>query len=476
MVRPSMIAAAAALLCGASYAQQTINPIPVTSPVKQGPTINLRTGQRVPKAIAAQKRAALFNCYTNTCVWTGAFFYTGSGNCETYVDEGIIPGGIGDPNAPAGATTDNQIDSFTVGYCANVATGTVDIKVAFYDTLGGQCGGTAPVIPQAAVPIAPTAYFQLPIAVMPGDGTPGGTGVNCWTVPILVGNGGFCLQSDGDGVWDNVDDADRFNWAWQFDNPSISGQAANGVLLAGEPLNSVAHGCTYSVPCGTTNPFGQPCGTGFGQDDGFWTNVDGDLAGDNVNTGVACVSAPGGGTGCYWFGGYPGNPLAGLWLELGSNGSCGGCTGSPLNYCTSGTTSAATGSCVATIALTSGVPSASNAGPATITAQNLPNQKNGLIFLGQGQAAGTWGPNGHFLCIQAPTQRTPSGTTGGTPAPAIDCTGTLSIDLNAVLATQGILGQTPAAGMVIDAQGWFRDPGSSKTTAMTNGLEVTLCP
>lgn len=474
MVRSSMIAAGAALLCGTGFAQQMDQAIAITSPIKRGPMINMSTGQRMSKAAEAQVRAAQQTIYNNTCTWI-AGYYTGTGDCETYVDEGIIPGGIGRPNSPAGATLDNNVNFFEVGYCSNVATGTVDIKVAFYDSLGGACGGVQPVTPQAAIPVAPNAYFQLPIATMPGDATPGGTGVNCWIIGFNLGNGSFCMQSDGDGVWDNVLDSDRFNWAWQFDNPSVVGQAANGIIIAGD-ANQPASACTYNIPCGVNAVGGAPCGHGLGQDDGFWVNVDGDLIADGVNTGVACASAPTGGSTCYWFNGFPTNIYGGFHLILGADGSCGGCNGSPVNYCTSGTTSAAVGSCVATIGLASGIPSASNAGPAIIQAANVPNLKTGLIFMGLAQAAGAWGPNGHFLCIAAPTQRTPAQSTGGSAAPAIDCTGTMSIDLNAEIAANSILGQTPVSGLTIFSQGWFRDPGSSKTTAMTNGLSVTLCP
>lgn len=233
MVRSSMIAAGAALLCGTGFAQQMDQAIAITSPIKRGPMINMSTGQRMSKAAEAQVRAAQQTIYNNTCTWI-AGYYTGTGDCETYVDEGIIPGGIGRPNSPAGATLDNNVNFFEVGYCSNVATGTVDIKVAFYDSLGGACGGVQPVTPQAAIPVAPNAYFQLPIATMPGDATPGGTGVNCWIIGFNLGNGSFCMQSDGDGVWDNVLDSDRFNWAWQFDNPSVVGQAANGIIIAGD--------------------------------------------------------------------------------------------------------------------------------------------------------------------------------------------------------------------------------------------------
>jgi hypothetical protein len=478
MLRSSSIGAAAAVLCGVSFAQQTIDPIPITSPIKQGPTINLATGQRMSKAAAAQQRVTIFNVYDNTCTWTGNPFYTGTGVCETYVDEGIIPGGVGDPTAPAGATSDNLIDAFSIAYCTNFATGTVDIKVAFYDTLGGQCAGAASVSPGLGLPVAPNAYFQLPVAAMPGDAVPGGTGVSCWIVPFQLGNLAFCMQSDADGVWDNAQDQDRFNWAWQMDNVLVSGTAASGIILSGEPSTSPVHGCTYTVACGTDAWGGNPCGHGFGSDDGFWINVDNDPPNNPpTNTGVTCVSAPGPGTTCYWFGGYPGNPFGGFYLTLGSAGSCAGCTGSPTNYCTAGTSSVAAGSCVATMSVT-GVPSASNAGTCFVTGNTLPGDKNSLCWFSFGQLAAPFGANGHFICVGSPKQRTTPANSGGTPGV---CDGTYSVDINAFIAAQGgqLLGSPIVAGSVVNCQVWFRDQGSgagaANNVATTDGIQLTFC-
>jgi hypothetical protein len=475
MLRSTLTAAGTALLCTASFAQQqATQPLPVTGPVREGPTFNLDTGQRVSKKRAAQLRAPITTIYNNTCTWTGGFFYQPTGDCLTFVEEGIIPGGIGDPSAAGlGATADNNVVAFQIGYCTTFAPGTVDIKIGFYDSLGGACaGGSAPTPP----PLSTTATGYFPLNAGAGVNLPGSPtgGQFCWTVNLTFTNNGFCMQSDGDGVWDNVLNLDRFNWSWEMDNAIVAN--GSGILFAGEPSATVAHGCTYNVPCGAGTAIPGPCGHGYETADSWWVNIDGDTANDNINTGATCFTSAGfgAGTACYWFGGYVnGGLFASYWMTIGATGSCAGCNGSPTTYCTSGTTSVASGSCVAVIGLQSGTPSASNAGPAIVAATSLPGQKNGLIFIGQAQAGLPWGPNGHFLCIAAPTQRTPAGNTNGTTG---QCNGALTIDLNAFIAANGVLGNTPTAGMVIDAQGWFRDPGSSKTTAMTNGLEVTLCP
>jgi hypothetical protein len=477
MLRSTLIAAGAALLCCASYAQQVDRSeiYPITTPPKDAGTFNLARNRWMKPSREAQFRANSMLVYNNTCTWTGGNFYTRSTRCEDQIDEGRIPGGVGGNNPP-GATTDNAINFFQIGYCTNFATGLVDIKIGFYNTLGGGClGGVAPTPPALSTNPNTVAYAVLPPAIMPGDLTPGGANVTCWIVGFNVGNGGFCMQSDGDGVFDNVEALDQFNWSFQMDNNQVNGPAASGVIMSGEPLHPSAGGpgsCTYNIPCGIDAFSGTPCGTGLGEEDQFWSNVDHDVPGNTVNTGANCFQGPGAGTNCYWFQGYPGNPEASFFLVLGSAGSCAGCTGTPTNYCTSGTT---TNGCNATIALAGGIPSPRNLAPATIRVSSVEGQKTGLIFYGLAPIALPWGTTSSFLCVKSPTQRTPAQNSGGTVG---QCNGSLSIDFNATMAAAGgtVLGTPAFAGMVVYLQGWFRDPPNPKTTSLSNGLNITLCP
>lgn len=480
MLRSTLIAAGAVLLCGASYAQQLdrSNIFPITGQVKDAGVFNLAKNRWMKPSKEAQLRANSLIVYNNTCTWTGGAFYTGTGSCEDYYDEGRIPGGLGGNNPP-GSSVDNAINFFQIGYCTNFATGTVDIKIGFYDSLGGGCvGGLPPTPPALSTNPATAIYGQIPPAALPGDASPGGAGVSCWLVGFNIGNGGFCLQSDANGVFDNNASLDNFNWSWQMDNVQVAGTAVSGILLNGEPSHPSSGGpgsCTYNIPCGTDFFSGAPCGTGLGEEDIFWINVDQDLAGNNTNTGVACISAPGAGTNCYWFGGYPANPEASFWMVLGSSGSCAGCTGTPTPYCTSGTT---TNGCVPVINLTSGVPSPRNLAPATITMSNAEGAKNGQFFYGLGQNAQAWGTSTSTLCVKAPTQRTPALNTGGT---AGACNGSMSFDFNAQVAASGstVLGIPAFAGMTVYLQGYHRDPGvggGNKFSSLSNGLCITLCP
>jgi Tol biopolymer transport system component len=143
----------------------------------------------------------------------------------------------------------------------------------------------------------------------------------------------------------------------------------------------------------------------------------------------------------------------------------------PIAYCTAGTTS---NGCLPSIS-GSGTPSASAPSGFTISVAAVEGQKQGLIFYGvTGRVALAWGTSSSFLCVKAPTQRTPAQNTGGT---AGACNGTLSIDWNAYIAANpGALGTPFSAGARVDAQGWFRDPPSPKTTMLSDALEFDLGP
>jgi hypothetical protein len=481
MLRSTLIAASAALLCGTGFAQQQMDwsdVHPITSPPKNAGTFNLATHKWMSPSKEAQFRANSLTVYNNTCTWTGAAYYTGTPQCADHYDEGRIPGGVGGPNPP-GSSTDNAINFFQIGYCTNFATGVVNIKLGFFDSLNGPCvGGLPPTPPALSTNPALAAFLPLPPAIMPGDTAPGGAGVSCWIVGFNLGNGGFCMQSDGDGIFDNAEALDDFSWSWTMDNIQSNGPAASGPIVSGEPGHPSSGGpgsCTYNIPCGTDFFTGAPCGTGLpgsGLADAVWINIDQDPVGGG-NTGLNCVSTqlpPG--TGCYFFGGYPGNQYTSYWLVLGSAGSCAGCTGSPTNYCTAGTT---THGCNASIGLSSGVPSPRNLAPAMITVSNVEGQKSGLIFYGLSQVAVPWGTGTSFLCVKAPTQRTPAQNSGGT---VNLCNGSLTVDINQAIATNGgtVVGVPAFAGQNVFAQGWFRDPPAPKTTNLSNGLQFTFAP
>ncbi len=406
-------------------------------------------------------RASSLPVYDNTCVWSGGAFYTGVGVCEDLIADGRIPGGLGGAN-PTGATVDNQINFFEFAYCTSTLTGAVDIKVGFYDSLGGPCAGGAPPTPPSLASQA-ARYFDF--GANSGFPLPGTTtaGVLACFVIGVTSNTGFCLQSDGDGVFDNNALLDNFNWSFQLDSASAPNQPIGGLVIAGDPLLSAPGGCTYNIPCGG-GPFGPACGIGLGATDSHWINVDA--------ANPSCASAPGGGSGCYWFGGYPGNPFASFYLKLGSAGSCSGCDGDPTSYCTAGTSA---NGCTPSMSL-AGAPSVSNPQPVILSANNVDGQRAGLVFVGLVPQSVPWGAgSSSFLCVKPPLARLQAQNSGGT---AGQCNGTISGDLNAYLAANGnvLLGASPYSGLLVHAQGWYRDPASPKSTSLSNALTVTFCP
>jgi hypothetical protein len=443
--------------------------IPVTGPIIDAGTFNWATKRWMTPRASEALRANSMTVYNNTCSWTGANFYFGTGDCTTHFDEGRIPSSTS-PNAPPGATDDNLINSFQLGYCGNAATGTIDVKIGFFDNLGGGClqalGGTPYATPLSSIA---QGYFDLGAAAgnpLPGNG--------CFAVTIALGNTAFCLQSDGNGAFENLGDLDLFNWSWDNDTPPVGANAGAGPLLAGDPSIGAQGACTYNIPCGSDpSPFFAAmaaCGTGLDTEDHWWVNIDGDSWGDTINSGAVCQNSVGSGTNCYWFLGYPANVFASFWMKMGSAGECAGCTGNPTPYCTAGTT---TSGCNATVSM-QGVPSPRNLAPCMITVNNVEGAKNGLIFYGLQQVAVPWGTGTSFLCVKAPTQRILSQPTGGT---AGQCDGMLQNDINGYFATHPVaLGQPIFAGEVLNFQGWFRDPPAPKTTNLSNGLQITICP
>ena len=143
----------------------------------------------------------------------------------------------------------------------------------------------------------------------------------------------------------------------------------------------------------------------------------------------------------------------------------------PDSYCTAGTT---TNNCVPAIGA-AGFPSASAGSDFTITIDNVEGAKQGLIFYGvTGPVALPWGLGSSFLCVKAPTQRTPAQDSGGT---AGQCDGSMTLDFNAYIATHPTAVGVPfSPGDTCWAQGWFRDPPSPKTTNLSDGLKFTVGP
>ncbi|MCY3003370.1 MAG: DNRLRE domain-containing protein [Planctomycetota bacterium] len=141
----------------------------------------------------------------------------------------------------------------------------------------------------------------------------------------------------------------------------------------------------------------------------------------------------------------------------------------PQVYCTAKVNSLG---CTPSIGF-SGVPDINAGSGFPITLGNTLNQKAGLLFYG------TFGPTstafqGGTLCVQAPFFRTGAQSSGGTPSPAADCSGTFAYDFNVLLAA----GSNPSlqVGTLVCAQFWSRDPAATFTTNLSNALRFTVQP
>jgi hypothetical protein len=101
--------------------------------------------------------------------------------------------------------------------------------------------------------------------------------------------------------------------------------------------------------------------------------------------------------------------------------------------------------------------------------QQVINQKAGLSFYGSEPHNGVF--QGGFLCVKAPTVRTPLQNSGGSIGPD-DCSGFFALDFNARIDT----GVDPGlvAGREVFAQWWYRDPQSPSTTGLSNGLHFVI--
>ncbi len=435
---------------------------PITVPIRDAGTLDLASRTwRGPHAGARSSTVV----YDNTCTYWGGAAYVAIEHCEDAYDEGRVPSTTS-PGAPPGAEDQNRIDGFQIAYCTHFPTGTVDIKVSWWNHNGGGClTGTA----QGAI-VPPfyngaTAYVDLAGAGLPGDNQGGGN-LACWAVTIDLSNtpnGGFCLESDGNGTWNGG--GDEFNWAFQHENPnSVFGP--NGPVIAAEPLVAPFGACSYNLPCGTDLTTGAPCGTGLGTIDSLWDNIDGTALGGPVNP-ATCPNGTVGGTGCYTFGGWPIHPFASLWLEMTSSGDC--LPDQPVTYCTAKVN---TQGCTPAIGWT-GTPSASQPVVFDVWAIRIINQKNGLLFYGFQEQAVPF-HNG-WLCVKPPIVRTAVQSSGGNPPPP-DCSGTFHYDFNALIQS-GVDPQL-VAGTQVYAQYWYRDPGSPQPSniGLTDALRFPIGP
>lgn len=157
----------------------------------------------------------------------------------------------------------------------------------------------------------------------------------------------------------------------------------------------------------------------------------------------------------------------------------------PVNITDCQTSPTATQTCDSVASFT-GAPSATSLTPFNVTFGGLNAQVNAVAFYGiSGPNAAMWSPES-TLCVQPATQRLNGlpGAFGNTGGSIGSCDGSFSFNMNDVI--QGIAlnpanglpyyGAPMASGQTVDMQVWQRDPASTKTTNLSDGLSFVVGP
>ena len=205
-------------------------------------------------------------------------------------------------------------------------------------------------------------------------------------------------------------------------------------------------------------------------------NVDGDPPSmpPSINTSTTCTTALTG-TGCFSFGGWPGNPYASYFMRMKGGGPCG--TQSAQYYCTGKTTS---GGCIPFLSTDSGSPSASSTNPWNVRSNDhIPAE---LGFMLYSFKKSNLNFHGGKLCVKAPLVRTPvaksKGVTCSNPfgsCASANCS-QLRRNFNATIQSGSNPLLTP--GNAVSAQMLQRDPTDPAGFGdnLSNGVRFVIAP
>jgi hypothetical protein len=138
------------------------------------------------------------------------------------------------------------------------------------------------------------------------------------------------------------------------------------------------------------------------------------------------------------------------------------------NYCTGGTTALG---CTPAISASGGA-SASAVSGFQVSVTGLEGRRNGVVVFGtSGADAAAWGAGSSYQCVRAPLLRTGLQNSGGT---AGTCNGSMGLDFNTWMSANA--GLAPGVGQTVWMQGWFRDPGATPTSSLSDALMFPVCP
>ncbi len=264
------------------------------------------------------------------------------------------------------------------------------------------------------------------------------------------------------------------------------------LLAPGETIRTTSVGATYTNTSGTS--FSSPLVAGtIGLLFAYMPSLSADDArqvlklsakdlgtpGFDVLTGWGRLSASGALTllvnsDCDGNGIYDPHQIAiGSSLDLNGNGIPDECE--VIVYCTAKINSLG---CTSAISAT-GTPSAAATSGFVVSTSSIRNQRPGVLLYGlSGRAALPFG--GGTLCLAGSIRRAAAVNSGGSPSGA-DCSGVLSVDMNAF--ARGLLGGSPdralsLPGARIGCQWWSSDPlpGNPNNPGLSDALEYSVAP
>ncbi len=269
MIRFSILAASALLLCGSVTGQQpVVQGLRITTPVKDAGIYHLGSGtwSRATNAQANLGADVIFHAN-----WPSGYYATGWSGMQG-VDEGVLPGTTSPKRGPQ---DEYLVDGWQFAYCCYDTVLAFEFK--WYDGYSA-CDDVS----------TPTSCLNQTGATFLVTGLPVG---GCWIVTVDIAGTGYevCFQADGGGAgchpgYDGHLHRDSFGWGATYIHP---GTAYTGPIIAG-------YDDTWVTP---------------GRETCYDTTTS-ECPGDNVGLGASDFFAIDELNGCYFFGGYVSQPVA----------------------------------------------------------------------------------------------------------------------------------------------------------------------
>jgi hypothetical protein len=349
MLRSSLIAASAVVLCATSSAQQQVQARKIISPVRDAGIYHVATGTWT--RTGSKANLGPDTIYSATA--PSGYFGTGW-EANLGIDEGMLPG-----TSSVGTQDAYNIDGFAFSYCS------------LADTLTWKYEFLSSYVP-CDLYGADAANCQEVAGEVTVSGLP--TGGGCWIVTIdLAGGGEICIESDGGscapGYQGGGLDLDHFGIGhfWTTGNGGTTGP-----ILDGYDPNWAPFGDGTCYQTATTCAAGN---TARGARDFF-----------AIDEGAV-------GPGCYWFGGYNntngcGGPSQGpaaqfameLFTDCAATCEPGGGDDCAVNYCNDAADGNEGDLTIDTCTV--------NGGPGnTLTVSNAPSAQFGYAMIAAGQGA-----------------------------------------------------------------------------------------